>query len=126
MLPRTLIAITIQIYHDDGGVRAAVDLVLVTGFKLNDVVCLGQTMAASVNAALLALMDAGVPMTKTLSAVTVMLDLECQIQVNPSKVELKVGGPFADGADECGLAERFLVYRLQVHFTRSSLGIPKR
>jgi len=62
--PRTLITIIIQVLHDDGSL-----------------------MAASINAACLALMDAGIPLNATVAAVTCALKNDGSFMLDPTEKE---------------------------------------
>lgn len=67
MMPRTLIQIVVQIMKDDGCV-----------------------LAASVNAITVALLDAGIPMKHMAAAITVMIDKDDELVLDPTTVELEV------------------------------------
>jgi exosome complex component RRP46 len=67
MHPRTMIQISIQTLADDGSL-----------------------LSCALNAAVLALMDAGVPMSSTLSAVTCAVDAAGNTILDPDAGEMKV------------------------------------
>ncbi|GAA5813764.1 hypothetical protein MFLAVUS_007251 [Mucor flavus] len=66
MMPRTLIQIVVQIMKDDGCV-----------------------LAASVNAITVALLDAGIPMKHMAAAITVMIDKDDELVLDPTTAELE-------------------------------------
>lgn len=67
MMPRTLVQIVVQIIKDDGCV-----------------------LAAAVNAITIALLDAGIPMKHMAAAITVMIDQENELVLDPTAIELEV------------------------------------
>lgn len=67
MMPRTLVQIVIQILKDDGSV-----------------------LAAAVNAITVALLDAGIPMKHMVAAITVTIDQNDELVLDPTAVELEV------------------------------------
>jgi exosome complex component RRP46 len=67
MMPRTLVQIVVQITKDDGCV-----------------------LAASVNAITIALLDAGIPMKHMAAAITVMIDQQNELVLDPTAIELEV------------------------------------
>ena len=67
MMPRTLVQIVVQVLKDDGSV-----------------------LAASVNAISVALLDAGIPMKHLAAAITVMIDQDNEMVLDPIVAELEV------------------------------------
>lgn len=67
MMPRTLVQIVVQVVKDDGCV-----------------------LAAAINAITIALLDAGIPMKHMAASITVMIDQDNELVLDPTAVELEV------------------------------------
>ena len=82
--PRSAISVTIQVLHDDGAVR--VDIRLIT---YHNTVIVRQLLACAVNAATLALIDAGVPMKAVVAAASVAVLPDLGLVLDPTHAEEK-------------------------------------
>lgn len=91
LYPRTLIKITCQVLSDDGSV-----------------------LSAAINAMTLALMDAGVSLRSTCSAISVMIDNDGVCILDPTTIELEVGSNLIQ---ECAIVTyvRVRLYRWEMY-----------